>query len=96
MKSADISKLVKSGLLAASLILLPAAPSALAQTEDTSNPTVDTTPFQESEDDPGNWGWLGLIGLVGLANLLRKPKTTTTYRETDRGTDVASGTGYRE
>jgi hypothetical protein len=93
MKSVDVSKIIKSGILAASLLLLPVAPSALAQTETTTEgPTVDTTPFQESEDEPSNWGWLGLIGLVGLANLLRKPKTTQVQREPD----VASGTGYRE
>lgn len=93
MKGRDFSKIIKSGVLAASLVLLPIAPSALAQTEtNTDAPTVDTTPFQESENDPGNWGWLGLIGLIGLANLFRKPKTTEVRREPD----VPSSTGYRE
>jgi hypothetical protein len=92
MKSRDFSKIIKAGVLAAGLMLLPIAPS-VAQTEtNTDSPTVDTTPFQESENDPGNWGWLGLIGLIGLANLFRKPKTTEVYREPD----VSSSTGYRE
>jgi hypothetical protein len=96
MKSRDFSKIIKAGVLAAGLMLLPVAPSALAQTEN-NNPTLDTTPLQESEDDANNWGWLGLIGLIGLANLFRKPKTTEVYREPDvaRGTGI-SGTGYRE
>lgn len=92
MKSRDFSKIIKAGVLAAGLMLLPVAPS-VAQTEtNTNNPTLDTTPLQESEDDANNWGWLGLIGLIGLANLFRKPKRTEVYREPD----VASGTGYRE
>ena len=100
MKSMDFSKIIKAGILAASLVLVPVVPSAIAQTE-SNNPTLDTTPLQESSDDANNWGWLGLVGLVGLANLFRKRKTTQVYREPDvasgtTGTSGTSGTGYRE
>lgn len=82
MKRSDLSKVVGAGVLTLSLAILPLSLPASAQTggdsntttEDTSKPTIDTTPFQETKDDHNNWGWLGLIGLIGLANLFRKPK----------------------
>lgn len=98
MKRSDLSKIASASLLALSLVILPSAVPASAQTSpapetntENSGPTVDTTPFQETKDDANNLGWLGLIGLVGLANLLRQPKTAV--REHDH--DVASGSGTR-
>lgn len=64
-------KMLGMGVLAFSLVALPAIPVA-AQTS-TDAPTVDTTPFQESESDFNNLGWLGALGLLGLLNLFRKP-----------------------
>lgn len=93
MKSANVSKLVGAGILAVSLAVVPATFSANAQTDpNPNNPTVDTTPFQESTNDNNNLGWLGLLGLIGLANLFRQPKTVERYREPD----MAGRTGYRE
>lgn len=94
MKRTTLSKLVGAGVLATSLAVLPLSLPSNAQTDATSgnNPTVDTTPFQESTNDFNNLGWLGLIGLLGLANLFRKPKETVRYQEPD----VVSRTGYRE
>ncbi len=78
MKRFNLSKVVGASVLSLSLAILPLSLPASAQTSTESNqPTIDTTPFQETRDDNNNWGWLGLIGLIGLANLFRKPKETT-------------------
>jgi len=94
MKRTTLSKLVGAGVLAASLAVVPLSLPSHAQTDNNpnNNPTLDTTPFQETKDDNNNLGWLGLIGLLGLANLFRKPKETARYQEPD----VVSRTGYRE
>ncbi len=93
MKVNTVSKLVSAGAIAAALAIAPLSLPSHAQTDpNPDNPTVDTTPFQESTNDFNNLGWLGLIGLLGIANLFRKPKTVTHYREPD----MASRTGYRE
>lgn len=82
MKRSDLSKVVGAGVLSLSLAMLPLSLPAFAQTNPESNaPVLDTTPFQETKDDNNNWGWLGLLGLIGLANLFRKPKETTVYRD---------------
>lgn len=79
--SFNLSKIVGASILSISLATVPLSLPASAQnntqpntTEDTSKPTFDTTPFQETKNDNNNWGWLGLIGLIGLANLFRKPR----------------------
>lgn len=88
MKRSDLSKLVGAGILAISLTTLPLSLPASAQSpdasptvEDTTKPTFDTTPLQETKDDNNNLGWLGLIGLIGLVNLFRKPKQPAVYTE---------------
>jgi hypothetical protein len=86
-KSANVLKWIGTGVLAASVALTPLALPADAQTDPSpSNPTLDTTPFAESDTDSNNWGWLGLIGLIGLANLFRKPKTVERYRDPEVST----------
>jgi len=94
MKRTTLSKLVGAGLLTASLAVAPLSLPGHAQIDNNpnNNPTVDTTPFQETDDGNNNLGWLGLIGLLGLANLFRKPKETVRYQEPD----VVGRTGYRE
>lgn len=99
MKLSNFSKLVGASVIAASVAILPLYLPASAQTntdttttpntttgtttEDKTGTTIDTTPFQESENDRNpNFGWLGLLGLIGLANLFRKPKTTV-YSDPD-------------
>ncbi|MGI0488695.1 WGxxGxxG family protein [Pantanalinema rosaneae CENA516] len=93
MKLAHSAKrILGAGVIAVSLATLPMAVPAIAQT-DTTSPTLDTTPFQETRDDNNNWGWLGLLGLIGLANLFRKPRTQhTVYREPE----TTVRTDYRE
>ncbi len=94
MKVTHVSKVLSASVIAASLAILPLSLPASAQTdtqpntttEDTTRPTIDTTPFQETSDGNNNWGWLGLLGLIGLANLFRKPKQTVQYTETDATT----------
>lgn len=91
MKTSDLSKIFGASALAASIAILPLSLPASAQTdtqtspttENTTSPTFDTTPFQETENDNNNWGWLGLLGLIGLANLFRKPKEPVRYTEPD-------------
>lgn len=104
MKS-NLSAIVGASVLAASVAILPLSLPASAQTdtqpntttqpspttENTTSPTFDTTPFQETKNDNNNWGWLGLLGLIGLANLFRKPKEPVRYTETD----TTSGTTPR-
>jgi hypothetical protein len=93
MKANTLSKLVSAGAIAASLAIAPLSLPSHAQVDpNPENPTVDTTPFQESSNDFNNLGWLGLIGLLGIANLFRKPKTVTHYREPE----ATRTTGYRE
>lgn len=92
MNFADSSKRIfGAGVLALSLAVVPATLPAAAQ-NNSNAPALDTTPLQETKDDHNNWGWLGLLGLIGVANLFRKPKTRTAYREND----VVSRPGYRE
>lgn len=92
MKVAQASKkILGASVLAFSLVVLPTAFPAAAQT-DTNRPTLDTTPFQETRDDNNNWGWLGLIGLIGLANLFRQPKSRTVHQDPN----VTTRTTYRE
>ncbi|HEY9763971.1 MAG TPA: WGxxGxxG family protein [Trichocoleus sp.] len=95
MKLVNFSKTVLgTGLLALSLSVLPASLPAAAQSE-ANNPTIDSTPFQESTNDFNNFGWLGLVGLLGLLNLLRKPKTH--HQETYTAPDATvSRTTYRD
>ena len=84
MMKRTISKFFGASALALSLTLLPSALPAGAQTSTSQDgPTMDTTPFQESDNDFNNLGWLGLLGLIGLANLFRKPKPTTTETYSD-------------
>lgn len=79
MKSTNFGKFIGAGVLALGLAIMPATLPASATSSD--NPTVDTTPFQETKNDFNNLGWLGLIGLVGLANLFRKHKTVERYND---------------
>lgn len=89
----DAVKKLAGGLaLTLSLAVLPAVLPAAAQSD---APRLDTTPLQETKDDRNNLGWLGLIGLIGLANLFRKPKTHSAYRET-REPEVTPRSDYRE
>ncbi|HEY9876902.1 MAG TPA: WGxxGxxG family protein [Leptolyngbyaceae cyanobacterium] len=96
MKLVNFSKTaLGTGLLALSLTMLPASLPAAAQSNANNNPTVDTTPFQESTNDFNNFGWLGLVGLLGLLNLLRKPKTQ--HHDTHTVPDATvSRTTYRD
>lgn len=90
------SKILTASVIAASIAILPLSLPASAQTdtgtqpntttEDTTRPTIDTTPFQETKDGNNNWGWLGLLGLIGLANLFRKPKQPVAYADPDATT----------
>lgn len=96
MKVSNFSKVAGASIIAASIAIMPLSLPASAQTdtqpttttpntttEDQTSPTIDTTPFQESNNDRSpNFGWLGLLGLIGLANLFRKPKQTA-YSEAD-------------
>lgn len=89
----NIAKFVGAGVLAIGLAIAPSTLPAHGQADPSpNNPTVDTTPFAETQSDNNNWGWLGLIGLIGLANLFRKSRPR---REYDRP-DVATHAGRRD
>ena len=69
------NSVLKHAALATALALSPAA--ALAQTNDTTVGTTDTTyaqPVQQEDDDEFPWGLLGLLGLAGLLGLRKKER----------------------
>ncbi|HYW17502.1 MAG TPA: WGxxGxxG family protein [Allosphingosinicella sp.] len=69
------NSVLKHAALAAALALSPAA--ALAQTNDSTVGTTDTTysqPMQQEEEDDFPWGLLGLLGLAGLLGLKKKER----------------------
>lgn len=101
MKSNKLSNVFAASIMALGLAVTPLALPASAQTETAPNnntntetfgennrPNLDTTPFQETEGQHDNFGWLGLIGLLGLLNLFRKPKQRAAYRDPDARTEV--------
>ena len=100
MKRSDLSKILGTSALAISLAVIPSVLPASAQTNTNPNNdrslTVDTTPFQEANNDykDGNWGLLGLLGLIGLAGRFRKDEPTVVNRDSVRD-DVVSGPGSR-
>jgi opacity protein-like surface antigen len=91
MKLANSKVILSLGALALSLAVMPALPVAAQNSSDA--PTVDTTPFQESDSDFNNFGWLGALGLLGLANLFRKP---TRRDETPDRTETYPGSSHGE
>ncbi|MBW4617961.1 MAG: WGxxGxxG-CTERM domain-containing protein [Cyanosarcina radialis HA8281-LM2] len=94
MKKSNWSKLVATGVLAGSLILVPLTLPASAQTGTGQDPT--STPVQDTavnrDDNDFNWGWLGLLGLIGLAGLARKREEPTRYRDPNE----VSSSSYRQ
>lgn len=67
--------MLKHAALAAALALSPAA--ALAQTNDATVGTTDTTysqPVEREDDDDFPWGLLGLLGLAGLLGLKKRER----------------------
>lgn len=93
MKYSSLSKVVGAGALALSIAIVPLAIPASAQNNaESNNPTLDTTPFQETKNDNNNFGWLGLLGLIGLANLLRQRKEPARYRDPNE----VSPSGYTD
>ena len=73
MKRAKVSKTVRAGVLALSLLLFPLTTTTFAQT---TSPTPEAPRVETRADDGDNtglWGLLGLAGLFGLAGLRRRP-----------------------
>lgn len=89
MKISKLTKFVGTGLLAASVVVLPFNLPASAQSSTTGdNTTTTTAPTQgvdnTSRDNDFDWGWLGLLGLAGLAGLAgRKRPDEVRYRTDD-------------
>lgn len=101
MKTSSFSKLISTGIIGASLAILPLTVPAQAQTQNTA---PDTTYNQRTDnvdstntDDDFNWGWLGLLGLAGLAGLARQNRRETihTHPMNDPDLGVRSGSDYR-
>jgi len=91
MKFSSLSKAVGAGVISLSLATAPFIEPAAAQNAVPNNPTVDTTPFQETKNDFNNFGWLGLIGLLGLVKLFQKQKHEP---ERYRDPNIGTSTGY--
>lgn len=103
MKRSDLSKVVGSALLTASLAVVPLAVPASAQnntapagdrntyTAPNTDTNTNTAPRGDVRGDDSendvDWGWLGLLGLLGLGGLARKPQQPVRYRETERDPD---------
>jgi len=95
MKKESLLKFLGAGAIAVGLAVAPLSLPGHAQTDTAPNqsqtgefgqnnqPNLDTTPLQETEGQADNFGWLGLLGALGLLNLLRKPKATDDYRQTE-------------
>ena len=84
-KSHALSKWIRSGVLALTLVLCLFAISVSAQNANTG---AAGTPIQTVRgDDDRDWGWLGLIGLLGLAGLLRRRDAPDRNRNLDRDRD---------
>lgn len=100
MKCSSLSKAVGAGIISLSLATAPLLKPAVAQnavqssspspTTESSGPSFDTTPFQETKNDNNNFGWLGLIGLLGLAKLFQKRRGPERYRDPN----VTTSTDY--
>lgn len=94
MRLANSKIILSLGALALSLAILPAVPAAAQNSSEA--PTVDTTPFQESESDFNNLGWLGALGLLGLANLFRKPSRHENHDNTPQQAGTYPGSSHGE
>ncbi len=79
-------KVVRAGVLALCLVVLPSVMSISAQNTNTGTTRVETKTEQQRTND-FDWGWLGLLGLLGLAGLLKSPKPAT-HVEVRRDDDV--------
>ena len=85
-----MTRYIRASVLALSLLVMPLALSATAQTGGatpgqggygTGQPGSATTGQGQGYgaagyDDGNDWGWLGLFGLLGLVGLLRRPQRT--------------------
>jgi len=80
MKKTKFSTWVGTGMLASSLLLLPATTSLFAQT---ANPAPPTRPVEtrDHRDNTGLWGLLGLAGLLGLTGLGRRSENVRAYTD---------------
>ena len=86
MKRSYLAQIIGSGVLAASLAVLPSIP---AQAQNNTVPdTNNNAPVQDQGQTRGernfSWGWLGLLGLAGLAGLNRRPEEAVDYKEPDQ------------
>lgn len=94
MKSFNLLRSFRSGVLALSFIALVAGVSASAQNNNNNNRVAtanDNTRVVE-RDNGTDWGWIGLLGLAGLAGLLKRPTRETVVQ---RQVDVDPGTTRR-
>lgn len=108
MKHSNLSKIVGSGVLIASLSLLPLVPASAQQSGNTTDSTQaspgDTAVYDNGVTDQGertfDWGWVGLLGLIGLAGRLAKKRTEERhYSEPDQMNRVVTTeetTRYRD
>lgn len=85
MKHSNFSKVIGSGVLIASLSLLPLGPvsAQTGTTDSTQAAPGDTAVYDNGNIDKGqrsfDWGWVGLLGLIGLAGRLAKQRPAETH-----------------
>ena len=77
--------MMRAGVLALSLLVLPLTMPTFAQTRDTAPaPTAQVPETHDDDDNTGLWGLLGLVGLAGLAGLRRRPESVRAYDTRER------------
>jgi MYXO-CTERM domain-containing protein len=95
VKRSNLSKLVGTSLLVASLLTLPATMRASAQTgtntgTDTTTTVNDASRATDNNFADGDWGLMGLLGLFGLLGRRSRKSVENTAYDRD-----AVGTGTR-
>ena len=81
MKNTNFLTLMRAGVLALSLLLLPLSAQTFAQVRETPPAPTATVEVEDDRGDAGLWGLLGLLGLAGLAGRRRHTVAERTYAE---------------
>jgi MYXO-CTERM domain-containing protein len=83
MQHVSFSAMVRTGVVACSLLLLPLTlPTSAQVRETTPAPETRAVDTHDDSDNSGLWGLLGLVGLAGLAGRRRHAEPARAYTDT--------------